>query len=524
MTQKITKLLILLLVVTRILFLNSFPISLNWDEVSHGYNAYSILHTSYDQWGKKLPMFNFRAYGDYPTTLNMYASIPFISIFGLNSFSIRIFSAIMGILIVLSVYKLSDFLKLRHRNLFFLILLFSNTLFFTSRGVFQSTVASGLYFLGLYLILSKSKYNWFGLLSLTFSQYAYHNARIVTPFVLIFLFIKGKEYIQKIPIFVILISIIFSIFSINNLLTNKDASARNKWVSIVGIEATNQIIVNRQNFSGPPQLNRILNNKLTYAVKAISKNYLWYISPYPLFFQGTGNYQFNLPHLGLWPTVALPFFYFGLFFVLKNRKKYQFFLFFIIIGFLPAAITQGDFPVLRLSLVLPLYAVLISMGVEQVSRRIFWIVPIFVFVYSIQFLQFARDYFTNYPFAYADTWQYGYKQIVDISKENYSRYSNIVVTKKYGEPHEFFLFYWPWNPIQYLLDPKKKTDMHSDWYWVDSFDKFHFVNDWDLQKYVQNTPGKKLVFSSQNNLSGSLMGIIRYPNQDPVFYVYNYEN
>jgi hypothetical protein len=66
--------------------------------------------------------------------------------------------------------------------------------------------------------------------------------------------------------------------------------------------------------------------------------------------------------------------------------------------------------------------------------------------------------------------------------------------------------------------------MHSDWYWVDSFDKFHFVNDWDLQKYVQNTPGKKLVFSSQNNLSGSLMGIIRYPNQDPVFYVYNYEN
>ena len=48
------------------------PPSLNWDEISHGYNAYSILKTGMDQWGQKLPIFNFRAYGDYPTTLNLY--------------------------------------------------------------------------------------------------------------------------------------------------------------------------------------------------------------------------------------------------------------------------------------------------------------------------------------------------------------------------------------------------------------------------------------------------------------------
>jgi len=29
---------------------------LNWDEVSHGYNAYSILKTGKDEWGKTFPL------------------------------------------------------------------------------------------------------------------------------------------------------------------------------------------------------------------------------------------------------------------------------------------------------------------------------------------------------------------------------------------------------------------------------------------------------------------------------------
>jgi hypothetical protein len=51
--------------------LGNLPSSLNWDEISHGYNAYSILKTGHDQWGQSWPIFNFRAYGDYPTTLNL---------------------------------------------------------------------------------------------------------------------------------------------------------------------------------------------------------------------------------------------------------------------------------------------------------------------------------------------------------------------------------------------------------------------------------------------------------------------
>ncbi|KKQ92614.1 MAG: hypothetical protein UT14_C0004G0013 [Candidatus Shapirobacteria bacterium GW2011_GWE1_38_92] len=80
--------------------LDQYPPSLNWDEISHGYNAYSLLKTGKDQWDTSWPIFNFRAYGDYPTTVNMYLTIPFISIFGLNPITTRLPTAILGYLLI----------------------------------------------------------------------------------------------------------------------------------------------------------------------------------------------------------------------------------------------------------------------------------------------------------------------------------------------------------------------------------------------------------------------------------------
>src|SRR5581483_5871231 len=83
------------------------PPSLNWDEVSHGYNAYSILKTTKDEWGQFLPLANFRAYGDYPLPLNLYLTIPFEIIFGLNQVAIRLPHALLGTLSIISIYFLA---------------------------------------------------------------------------------------------------------------------------------------------------------------------------------------------------------------------------------------------------------------------------------------------------------------------------------------------------------------------------------------------------------------------------------
>ena len=70
--------------VLRFYKLGYVPLSLSWDEVSLGYNAYSILTTGRDEHGKWYPLVAFEAYGDYKPPLYIYATVPFVALFGLN--------------------------------------------------------------------------------------------------------------------------------------------------------------------------------------------------------------------------------------------------------------------------------------------------------------------------------------------------------------------------------------------------------------------------------------------------------
>src|SRR5258706_5616060 len=90
--------------VLRFTALSQMPPALNWDEISHGYSAYSILKTGHDEWGQLLPVTNFRAYGDYPLPLNLYLTIPFEVVFGLTTTAIRLPHALLGTLTIVAVY------------------------------------------------------------------------------------------------------------------------------------------------------------------------------------------------------------------------------------------------------------------------------------------------------------------------------------------------------------------------------------------------------------------------------------
>ena len=44
--------------------LDSYPVSISWDEAAIGYNAYSIAQTGKDEYGQKFPVL-FRSFNDY---------------------------------------------------------------------------------------------------------------------------------------------------------------------------------------------------------------------------------------------------------------------------------------------------------------------------------------------------------------------------------------------------------------------------------------------------------------------------
>lgn len=82
------------------------PPSLDWDEVSAGYNAYSLLYTGHDEYGYAWPI-SIRSFGDFKPPLYTYLTIPAVALFGLTEFAVRLPSAIFGTLTLVAVYFLT---------------------------------------------------------------------------------------------------------------------------------------------------------------------------------------------------------------------------------------------------------------------------------------------------------------------------------------------------------------------------------------------------------------------------------
>ncbi|MES2795030.1 MAG: phospholipid carrier-dependent glycosyltransferase [Bacteroidota bacterium] len=92
-------------IILRFLQFGNIPTGLHGDEASIGYEAFSLLKTGNDRWGFHLPAY-FLSWGSGQNTLYGYLSIPFVYLFGLNEFSVRLLSGVLGILCVPMVYKL----------------------------------------------------------------------------------------------------------------------------------------------------------------------------------------------------------------------------------------------------------------------------------------------------------------------------------------------------------------------------------------------------------------------------------
>lgn len=498
-------LILLVAILLRLVHLSNFPPSLNWDEVSHGYNAYSLLKTGADQWGQTLPLINFRSYGDYPTPINLYYTIPAISILGLNEFSLRLPHALVGALFVPAVFAAAYYLT-QNSTAAFLAGLFAAIepwALFPSRAVFQSNwaaffLAAGLVF---YLKNSRLSFVFWGL-----SLFSYHNARIFVPLLVLALFLVFRKYFFS-TIAVILLSIAILIWP--------SSRARNQWVGIINPGVVSRIEQSRRLTSLPPVLARLIYNRPVYFAQVFVSHYLDYLSPFFLFFHGGTQYQFSLPGFWLLSPITLPFFYWGLIILVKRRLWLP--IIWLFLAPIPAAVTADRFAVIRSTAMLPVVFIVSSLGLARLKRPLIIGVLIAVFIGLESFLW---SYFASYPRWYSQSWQYGYKQTVQFIKDKYSQYDQVIFTKKYGEPHEFVAFFWAWDPSDF--QKSISWDYHANWYWVNSLDKFTFVNDWEMPQTVASLPPDKkylIVSSPDNPTAGNQLTTINFLDSQPAFII-----
>lgn len=506
--------------ILRLAFLSSYPPALNWDEVSHGYNAYSVLKTGADEWGEKFPLFNFRAYGDYPTTLNLYLTIPFIIVMGLSEISIRLPHAIYGIITVFSAYFLAY--GLTKRKDIGLISAFlaavSPWLIFSSRFVLQSNLSVFLVAGSIAFFLVREKNKFFLPLSVFFlilSLFSYHTARIFSPLLLASMIVLYRKEFSG-----ILVKFLAAVFFILLFLILKspESRARSSVVFIINEGAVNRIIEYRNASKLPEAVKRLIYNRPVYFAAEFSKNYITYFSPQFLFIRGGTQYQFSIPDTGLLHLISLPFFYLGIFILIKKavkEKDYRLLLAWLILYPIPASLTTEKMAVVRASTLLPLSEIITALGFYYLIDKIKGnykkaLVWIYIAALLVSLIVYLQKYVGSYAKDYSWAWQYGYKQAIGYSMVNYDKFDKIIVTKKYGEPHEFFLFFYSWDPKSFQSDKNLIRFNQSNWWWVDRFDKFYFVNDWQVKDMVLESGGKidcknkkcLLIASPDNSPSG----------------------
>ena len=89
--------LMLLGALARLLFLSQYPAGLNQDEASAGYEAFCLLTTGADRFGNPWPVL-FPSWGSGQNVLYSYLTVPFVALFGLSEWSIRLTAALFGTL------------------------------------------------------------------------------------------------------------------------------------------------------------------------------------------------------------------------------------------------------------------------------------------------------------------------------------------------------------------------------------------------------------------------------------------
>lgn len=186
--KRLVLILMLVGILTRGIMLGSIPGGVNQDEALAGYEAYSLLHFGTDSSGYAFPVY-FNAWGSGMNVLNSYLMIPFIAVFGLRTWVIRLPQFFVSCFSMYVFYRL--LLKLFDRKtaviglLYFAVCPWSIIM---SRWGLESNLAPGFLLFGFYFFIlgvENSKYYLFSAYFYGLSLYCYATIWPIVPILLL---------------------------------------------------------------------------------------------------------------------------------------------------------------------------------------------------------------------------------------------------------------------------------------------------------------------------------------------------
>lgn len=385
--------------------INNNPAGMHADEASQGYNAYSLLNTGKDMFGKSFPIL-FRANGSFQPPIYTYLSIVPVYVFGNTIFAIRFISGLTGVLLVILVFLITrkyEAILRNQRDKFALVAAF---IFATapwavhfSRLAVEANVALLIFILGAYLCyLSLNRTRWFpfAAMILGISTHAYYSERIIAVlFLPIFIIVFRKILLKnKKNLFIGLF--IFALTQIPHLyiLTTGALTKRLDQVSFIGNGSV-----------------------LSVAIEFV-RHYLSYFSPRNLFFDSSNNLARSGPDLSVFYDWYIIPFLFGISRLYQDRKYNitKILLILIMISPLPAAITGDLFYPLRTLEYLFVITVVISLGIWDIWLKIKNNIVKYTIFFGLLIYSVVSLYISSlvlFKFEEAHNYGYSYIQLVD---------------------------------------------------------------------------------------------------------------
>lgn len=504
-SNKIIFVIVILAAILRLYKLGSVPPHLTSDEAALGYNAYSILETGKDEYGEILPLV-FKSFGDYKPGLYVYAAVPFVAILGLNEFSTRLPSALVGVLSILMLYLILKSSTLDKSKTIALCVSFMlavspwHILF--SRGAWEVNLAAFLSLLGIYFFTKSRnhiKYLYLSAISFALTLIAYQGAKLSTGIVLLVIgLIYYKRFIKLPRKHLLLSGLIFFLISIPIIASFfTGQTGRLNIYNIFNYPRPAQYLQNILDQGGETKgslIYYLFHSESYNFFTGIVGRYLKHFSPQYLFFgEDIMNPRQSLPNHGMLLLVELILIPLGVSRLIKIKfsKTSMLFVAWLLLASLPSILTRDQVNSVRAYNMLFGFAFISGMGLTQIilqKKYLLMTRAFIVIAIVISLIHMLDALFVHVPTHNAKAWDWGYKQIVETVTPIQNNYRIVRIQQSYSQPYIFFLFFQKYDPARYQAQAQLTESPYGDVGYIEHLDNLCFCPiDWSVNKSNTDT-------------------------------------
>lgn len=447
------------------------------DEVDVGYQAYSLLNTGEDLRGRYLP-FYIQSLSEYRTPLYIYSTIPFVAIFGLNEYGVRLPAAFWGIVGIIGLYLVIKKLFNTQIGLIAIFLIAISPWHLQySRAAFEASMLLTFLIWAIYCFILGFERKYLFVLSFSIFglvPYIYSTGMLFTPLLILILafafknqilskdFLKSSKKYIYLSIFVVFITIIPMLYSIYS----GEARERFGLISIfqesvlldkanIARKSQKYLTVNGETITTDPTIERLFHNKLTILTQVFLLNYFRALSFDFLFAEGDPNFRQSIYEMGELYGFEFITIILGIFVLIS---KFPLRLKILILGWLliapiPSSFTQGggDHATRLILILLPL-VILSSLGINYILEYknkgpYLRGIAIFILIFGLfNVINYFHRYYVHYPVESWRFWHLGYKEALQYVSENQQNYQVVVINNTYEPALIRYLFYSKYSP------------------------------------------------------------------------------